>query len=258
VSGLIYSDAFILHRYAYSETSLLLKILLPDCFITSMIAKGVKNTRRGRGALAGLCEPFYYLNIGFSGRGEVKSLKTIDLIDSGQTRLLGNFLASGFYLNELLISLLGPSICSQELFNSYLQAQKDLSNLNNLKNNNFFELSKILRIFEKKLLEETGHGPNLLVDQNHEEILLDEFYEIMPGCLGRKLGREVGQKLDKNLNKNIYQGEDLLKINNNIFDTPEIIYLAKKIFRELIDLNTHGKILKTRELLRECFNNAEK
>lgn len=244
MNNFISAPGFILHRYSYSETSLLLKVLMPDLSITPLIAKGVKNSRRGKLALAGLCEPFNYLNFSYSGRGDVKSLRGLELI-SPMRRLVGEILSSGFYLNELMIYLLGPAVCSEKLFEAYLEAQKGLASLD--KNYDFLDLSKILRAFEYILLKETGHGPNLSMDQAHQDVCPLEFYEVQAGDLPLKIkSNNLNIK-----NNNSYLGEDLLKIDQGIFDSAELISKAKNIFRDLINLNTEGRLFKSREMLKD-------
>lgn len=172
---------------------------MPDMSITPMIAKGIKNARRGKLALAGLCEPFNYLQISYAGRGEVKSLRSLELIEP-MKRLPGDLLASGFYLNELVIYLLGPAPCSKKLFQEYLQAQKKLATLT--QEHDWIALSKILRIFEYEILKETGHGPGFLVGQE-------------------------------------------------AFDSPDFLHKVKNIFRDLINLNTEGRVFRSREMLKD-------
>ena len=236
---MIYPNAFVLHRYAYSENSLLLKILAPESSLIPVMAKGVKGggARSGkskRGAVAGLCEPFSLLSLECIGSGEVKTLKNLDLINISQ-RLTGDILICGLYLNELLLNLLGPAPCSQVLFDIYKITLIKLSE---------GIIEPALRFFEKTLLEEIGHGPNFSCDYLGQEIIPESLYKISPGEEARKI-----EKIENNLGSNIFEGKVLLAIGQNNFENKAEAKQAKFLLRQWLDFYMHGKVLKTRTMM---------
>ncbi len=252
---IVLPEAFILHRYAYSESSMLLKILAPEVSLMPMIAKGIKGlkkTKSFKGSMASLCEPFNLLRLEYSGSGDVKSLKSCEQqrsISGFLDRLTGDRVICGLYINELLLTLLGPSVCSGYLFNHYVLCLTRLSQ----SQTNSQLLEPALRAFEKVLLQETGHCPDLIHDQDGNLILPDGLYELFPGESPIQIIKNKNQNQNKN---NLYDGKVLLaltacEINQNyIFESKEIAKQAKYLLRQWIEFYTHGKILKTREIMR--------
>ena len=107
--------AFVLHSYAYKESSLIVDLFTVDNGRMAAIAKGAKRPASNiRGALLSL-QP---VEVIFSGRGEVKTLTQAQWLP-GQPWLTGQALMCGMYLNELLIKLLPREDPHPELFESY-------------------------------------------------------------------------------------------------------------------------------------------
>src|SRR5207248_7606859 len=91
--------AFVLHTYAYLETSLIVEALTPDFGRVAMVARGAK---RPRSELRGLLQGFQPLLLSWSGHNELKTLQKAEW-RGGLPRLGGSALLCGFYLNELLL-----------------------------------------------------------------------------------------------------------------------------------------------------------
>ncbi len=143
--------AYLLHRKPYSNSSLLVECLTPIHGRFPVIAKGVRSSRRSGTALL---QPFVPLLIGLSGRGEVKTLTSFE----PQVQALameGRTLYCGFYLNELLMRLLGRYDPNERVFYLYGDTLRRIGSTDNL------EIA--LRRFEIGLLDELGYG--LLFDQ---------------------------------------------------------------------------------------------
>ncbi|HHH38813.1 MAG TPA: DNA repair protein RecO [Sedimenticola sp.] len=146
--------AFLLHRRPYSNSSLLIECFAAGAGRFPAIARGVA-TRRGQGLA--LLQPFNPLLIGWSGRGEVKSLNRYEAAAS-PLHLTGEALYCGFYLNELLMRLLQRGDPQRRLFALYGQALEGLAG--------GADLEPLLRRFELSLLEEIGFG--LILDREGE------------------------------------------------------------------------------------------
>ena len=146
--------AFILHRRPYSNSSLLLECLTPEQGRFPAIARG---TLSGRAATASVLQPFRPLLIQTSGRGEVKTLTSVEA-DGRPVALQGEALYCGFYLNELLMRLLGRFDPHPVLFSLYGSALKGLPHRE--------KREHTLRQFELALMTELGYG--LLLEQEAE------------------------------------------------------------------------------------------
>jgi DNA repair protein RecO (recombination protein O) len=90
--------AYVLHTYAYRETSLILQAWTEKHGRMGLVAKGA---RRPKSASRSLLVPFQPLVIDWFGRGELRTLKTAEPA-APATPLAGQALLSAFYLNELL------------------------------------------------------------------------------------------------------------------------------------------------------------
>ncbi|MTW21741.1 DNA repair protein RecO [Allochromatium palmeri] len=143
--------AFVLHRRAHGNTSLLLEILGAGQGRFAAIAKGA---RRPRQTASALLQPFQPLWLAMSGRGEVRTLTTIE--EAGAAiPLQGAALLAGFYLNELLLRMLARHDPHDPLFVFY---QSTLSRLAE-----DGDLESPLRCFERHVLAELGYG--LMLDR---------------------------------------------------------------------------------------------
>lgn len=136
----------VLHRRDYSNTSLLVEVFSAAHGRFPAIAKGA---RRGRTATAAMLQPFQPLWLGWSGRGEVRTLGRVEAAGAA-FGLQGNALYCGFYLNELLMRLIARWDPHEELFAFYHDALRDLANGQ--------VLDVALRRFELRLLHALGYA----------------------------------------------------------------------------------------------------
>lgn len=90
--------AFVLHGRPYSETSLMLDLFTEGEGRMRVLAKGARGRRSN---LKGCLQPFTPLLVRWSGRGEVKTLRSAEPV-SLALPLSGSMLYSGLYVNELL------------------------------------------------------------------------------------------------------------------------------------------------------------
>jgi DNA repair protein RecO (recombination protein O) len=142
-------QAFVLHRRDYANTSLLLEIFSGPQGRFPAIAKGAK---RGRAPTAVLLQPFTPLWLSWSGRGEVRTLARVEAAGAALS-LTGKALYCGFYLNELLMRLLGRNDPHEDLFAFYHAALSQLAQAT--------DLDSPLRQFELRLLQDAGYALDL-------------------------------------------------------------------------------------------------
>jgi len=142
-------QAFVLRRRDYANTSLLLEVFAASQGRFPAIAKGAK---RGRAPVAVLLQPFTPLWLSWSGRGEVRTLARVEAAGAALS-LPGKALYCGFYLNELLMRLLGRNDPHMDLFAFYHAALTRLAE--------GADLDNPLRQFELRLLQDAGYALDL-------------------------------------------------------------------------------------------------
>ena len=164
--------SFILHHRPYKETSMLLELFSRDYGRVSLVAKGV---RRSKKRAAALYQLYRSLNISWSGRGSLATLTDIEANGPGFA-LQGEAMMAAFYINELLMRLLHQHEAHPQLYNAYTMA---LTRLEHGESQLF-----ALRYFEKQLLDALGYGLVLdhdLVSGEPIDAERDYYYSIDQG-----------------------------------------------------------------------------
>jgi DNA repair protein RecO (recombination protein O) len=152
-SGKRISDepAFVLHRYDWSESSLILEVFTRHHGRVAVVAKGAK---RPSSNFRPVLLPLQPLHVAFGGEAEIRTLKGAEWI-GGQVMPTGDALLSGYYLNELLLRLLARDDSHPRLFDAYAAAVAVLAS------GHGEALEPALRAFELLLLREIGLLPTL-------------------------------------------------------------------------------------------------
>ena len=152
--------AFVLHRWDWSESSLVLDMLTREQGRMAVAAKGA---RRPHSNLRAVLLPFQRISITLgrmpegAGEAEVHNLRGAEWA-GGPPMLGGAALFSGFYLNELLMKLLARQDAHPELFDAYALT---LETLGTTADDAIAEGA--LRAFELTLLKSLGLLPDLSV-----------------------------------------------------------------------------------------------
>jgi DNA repair protein RecO (recombination protein O) len=137
--------AFVLHRYDWSESSLILEVFSRREGRIALVAKGVKRpTSQFRPVLL----PLQPLLLSWGGDAEVRTLKSAQW-RGGHVMPTGEALLSGSYLNELLMRLLARDDPHPGLFDHYEMAVQLLAERGDAQ-------QLVLRAFELLLLREVG------------------------------------------------------------------------------------------------------
>ena len=145
--------AFVLHRYDWSESSLILETFTRREGRIAIVAKGVKRpTSQFRPVLL----PLQPLLLSWGGDAEVRTLKSAQW-QGGHVMPTGEALLSGSYLNELLMRLLARDDPHPRLFDHYALAVALLAERADVQ-------ALVLRAFELLLLRDVG----FLSDLAHE------------------------------------------------------------------------------------------
>jgi DNA repair protein RecO (recombination protein O) len=233
VSRVVLEPAFVLHHRPYRDTSLLLELLTCTHGRVGVVARGARGPRS---RTRGLLQPFRPLLVSWSGRGELVTLTGVEA-GTPSPPLPPGRLMSGFYLNELLIRLLGRHDPQQELFGRYAGTLAAMGSCDGR------TLEVLLRRFEKQLLELLGYGLNLTHDAyTGQPVRADCQYrfradagpEIVGVCDG---GRTVS-------------GASLLALEAGEFTEALHLREARVVLREALDRQLGGRALHTRQVAR--------
>ena len=143
--------AYVLHRYDWSETSLILEVFTRHHGRLALVAKGVK---RPTSSFRPVLLPLQLLRLSYGGEGEVRTLKGAEWA-GGHVMPGGEALLSGYYLNELILRHLAREDAHAALFDVYTQVVATLAQSQEAL------LQTALRAFELSLLREVGLLPRL-------------------------------------------------------------------------------------------------
>lgn len=191
-----HEPAFIIHRYDFSESSLILETFTRHHGRIALVAKGAKKPSSN---FRPVLLPLQPLSLNYGGDAEVRTLKGAEWL-GGHTMPTGDALLSGYYVNELLMRLLARDDPHPLLFDAYRTlvhimagaqyatqathpdpAQADVAQL-------------ALRAFEWVLLREIGLLSDLSKDAaSLNPLQTEKRYRLTPeGGLRATLGDEPG------------------------------------------------------------------
>ena len=143
--------AYVLHRYDWSESSLILEVFTRHHGRIALVARGAK---RPSSSFRPILLPLQPLHIAFGGDGEIRTLKGAEW-QGGHIMPSGEALMSGYYLNELLLLLLARDDPHAGLFDIYANVVQVIASEHGE------ALQSALRAFELLLLREIGLLPLL-------------------------------------------------------------------------------------------------
>lgn len=231
-------SAFLLHRRPYRERGVWLSAF------TYEFGRLAAITRRSSKPFANTLIPLQPLVMEFSGSGELKTLRQVEPV-SQLKPLRGMALYCGFYINELLYRLLPLEQPQPELFSVYVETLHQLSTVENLE--------PALRAFEAQLLNALGyelHYPALVSPNGQWQYRPDsgEFEALSPGTVAAAPGA-TGP----------YSAELIGALASKRLDEPAAARAIKELHRARLDFMLGGRVLKSRELIRQFWEvNREK
>lgn len=153
--------AFVLHRRAWQDNGSVLELFTPGHGRLSVFARGV---RGAHAKLAGVLQPFVPLLVSWAGRGESPRLTGAepDHATAASGPLAPDRLMSAWYCSELVLSLTARHDPQPALFACYSAA------LAGLRQEASHE--RVLRLFEKRLLEQLGYGLEDLDEHRFDDL----------------------------------------------------------------------------------------
>jgi DNA repair protein RecO (recombination protein O) len=143
--------AYVLHRHDWSESSLILEVFTRHHGRIALVAKGAKRPSSG---FRPILLPMQPLQLAFGGDAEIRTLKSAEWM-GGHVMPSGEALLSGYYLNELVLTLLARDDPHPRLFDIYGDVVEVLAS------GHGEVLQTALRAFELLLLREIGLLPLL-------------------------------------------------------------------------------------------------
>jgi len=143
--------AYVLHRYDWSESSLIVEVFTRHYGRIALVAKGAKRPSSG---FRPILLPMQPLHLAFGGDAEIRTLKSAEW-QGGHVMPSGDALLSGYYLNELLLTLLARDDPHPELFDIYAAVVRVIASEHGE------VLQAALRTYELLLLREIGLLPQL-------------------------------------------------------------------------------------------------
>ena len=230
--------AFVLHTYAYRETSLIVEAFTADHGRVAMVARGAK---RARSELRGLLQAFQPLLLSWYGGAELKTLAKAEW-RGGLPLPGGGALLSGFYLNELLLKLLAREDPHPALFATYESALAELAAGG--------PQGPILRRFELSLLEELGYALPLTVEADtgapvDAAARYHYAFDRGPQRNAGAFAAEPGRRLP------LVRGATLLALAAGRFDDAATAGEAKRLMRDVLDHYLEARGIESRRVVQD-------
>ena len=226
---------FVLHQRPYRNTSQLIDFLTKNYGVITLVAQGSRRLQAGQRAVL---QPFSSLYLSWVRRGELGRLTHAE-VKPPTIVLSGESLFAGFYLNELLLRLMGRGDPNPPVYLCYSLCLSDLSNL--------LDTSRALRLFELRFLAGLGYGLELEQDIETGEL-------ICPG--GRyRFKPEHGISLEKaSVNgPDIFTGRDLISLREERLDDEESVKAAKRLLKRVLRVYLGERPLSTRSVLKDVY-----
>jgi DNA repair protein RecO (recombination protein O) len=225
-----HQPGFVLHSYAWRETSLIIETISRDFGRMALVARGAKRpTSQFRGVLM----PFSPLALSWSGRSELKTLVRAEW-QGGLTPLRGEGLLAAFYLNELLVRLLPRADPHPSLFATYVQSLASLASRESGRD-------RVLRCFELDLLRDLGVAPSFQICADGEPIDPGGWYHV---DVQRGLQRSHDPGDPERM-----RGTTMMALARRDLSDPSDIEAAQPLLRRLIGFHLEGRPLNARRVL---------
>lgn len=228
-------SAFLLHSRPYKENQLLLDFITEfDGKISAVtyVSNSAKSNKKA------LLQPFIPLKISYKGKSSLKNLTLVEATGKPYS-FKGNYLYSGFYLNELIVRLLTDLLPCTDVFNQYKLSLYELSQ------NKPIEVT--LRYFELTLLEELGQTIDfsVLLEEVDAEDINKPASHFSYQC-------EQGfMPVFNNTSQTCYHRQHLLAIAQQNLSTKEVLYTFKLLMRQIMAPLLGNKPLNSRKFFKQ-------
>jgi DNA repair protein RecO (recombination protein O) len=221
--------AFILHSREYRDTSRILDVFTAGHGRLTLFARGARGPKS---KLASLLMPFRPLLVSWSGRGDAAQLTGAES-HGEHAALPSRQVMSGFYLNELIISLTTRHDPQTQLFDDYSEALRRLAT--------DAAPEPTLRVFEKRLLTSLGYGLEFDVDPR-------TYYHY-------RVGEELAEVREDA--PGAYSGRCLKALQEENLQDTESLDVARRVLRQALDQCLEGRELRTRTVARSMMRRGD-
>jgi DNA repair protein RecO (recombination protein O) len=233
--------AYVLHRYDWSESSLILEVFTRHHGRIALVAKGAK---RPSSSFRPVLLPLQPLQVAFGGEAEIRTLKSAEWM-GGHVMPTGEALLSGYYLNELLMLLLARDDPHPGLFDIYAKVIQVLASEHGE------VLQTALRAFELLLLREIGLLPLLDAQtMTLNELQTEGRYSLVP---------EGGLRLSSGADRASLSGAQWQALQQSLADgspftatlraCSEVMSGLKPQLRSLLNYHCGVGTLRTRQMM---------
>jgi DNA repair protein RecO (recombination protein O) len=235
--------AYVLHRYDWSESSLILEVFTRHQGRIALVARGAK---KPSSSFRPVLLPLQLLRLSFGGDAEIRNLKSAEW-QGGHVMPTGESLLSGYYINELLMRLLARDDPHPRLFDAYAATVQLLAAPA------CDTLQWALRAFELWLLREIGFLPTLdLQSATLLPLVESELYVLAPEAGLREAHEDDRGALSgaqwQALQRSLDAQADFL---DTLRAVTEVASELKVQLRALLHYHCDVPMLKTRQMLRD-------
>jgi len=175
--------AYVLHRYDWSESSLILEVFTRHHGRIALVAKGAK---KPSSSFRPVLLPLQAIQVAYGGDADIRTLKSAEWV-GGHVMPTGDALLSGYYLNELLLKLLAREDPHPQLFDAYAASVRVMAT----EPGELLQAS--LRVFELLLLREIGLLPSL----NCQTLNMSDLDQARDYCLVPEGGLRLAHRDDR-------------------------------------------------------------
>ena len=233
--------AYVLHRYDWSETSLILEVFTQGHGRVALVAKGAK---RPSSSFRPVLLPLQPLAISYGGEGDIRTLKGAEWV-GGHVMPTGEALLSGYYLNELLMRLLARDDPHPALFEVYGATVRLLAS------GAPEALQWGLRAFELLLLRELGYLPALDVQTlSLQPVRPEQAYVLVPEAGLQWVPAEERQGLPGAQWLALQQAlQAPVPLAALLRDCADVLGLLQKPLRQLLNYHCGVGALRTRQMM---------
>jgi len=235
---------WLLHQRDFRETSRIVDFFSRDYGRVALFVRGV---RSARSATAALLQPFQPLVISWQGSGDGGRLTLCESLEP-PVRVAPACRMAGFYLNELVLSLLHREDPHPDVFEHYSSAVRALCRVE--------DLARTLRLFEKRLLESLGLLPDFSLNQRTGVAVTPHaVYHVRPGQGVVDVAGEGHRG-----GPSVVPGEALLALAHEHMDDPQWAEPIRHVLAACVEMALDGKELKTRAVAHavRAFEKARK
>lgn len=231
------APAFVLHQYAYRDTSRIVEIFTAEHGRLGLFARGAGSPKS---TVRGVLRPFQRLLISWSGKGDAVQLVSAEN-DGTPNSLAPSRLMSGFYLNELLLKLTERCDPHPEIFDSYTQCVAALCS--------GAPEEPQLRRFEKRLLDDLGYGLELAQADDGSPVDPAHYYRFAAQGAAQLCVADAPGAVS---------GQSLADLDAERFSDARSLRDAKRVLRAALDSCLDGRVLKSREVMRDLHQRQQR